>query len=62
MMGDVVQATFARLPSDGGKARIQRKRYNYKFRTSNEPIIDTMDDLAMDHADPAYEAPDGDCA
>jgi hypothetical protein len=50
---DASQTTFARLPSDGGKARIQRKRDNYRMRLSATPIIDTCDDLIMDHADPA---------
>lgn len=53
---------------DGGKARILRRRDNFKFRVPEEPIVDCADDLIMDHADLAgytpseYVAPDSDGA
>lgn len=54
--------------TDGGKARILRRRDNFKFRTSESPKRDVADDLAMDHADNGipsdspYHAPDHDGA
>jgi hypothetical protein len=56
------------LLSDGGKARILRRRDNFKF-CIDKPKIDHADDLMMDHADPCnrpsdspYCAPDRDSA
>lgn len=56
------------LTTDGGKARIQRRRDNFKFRDSNG-VRDITDDLMLDHADPscmpsdsAYHAPESDPA
>lgn len=60
-MGDVIPVAFNGTQFREGKGRI-RKRDDYKLRLSPEPIIDNCDDLIMDHADPAYEAPTGDCA
>lgn len=68
MSADVLQFTPRSLPTDGGKARILRKRDNFKFRIPPGPITDHRDDLMMDHvddgmpSDSAYTAPDGDCA
>lgn len=67
-MGDVINASFSAKQTDGGKARILRKRPDFKFRIPSEPIVDCCDDLVMDHADPGmpsdspYRAPDNDCA
>lgn len=67
-MGDVISAIFTPKQTDGGKARILRKRDNFKFRIPSEPIVDCADDLIMDHADSGYpsdspyRAPDSDPA
>lgn len=67
MMGEIINATFTPKQTDGGKARILRKRDNFKFRLG-DGIRDLSDDLIMDHADNgmpsdvAYCAPDNDCA
>ncbi len=67
-MGDVIDADFAPKQTDGGKARILRRRDNFRFRVPCEPIVDCADDLMMDHADNgmpsdvAYCAPDTDPA
>lgn len=51
-MGDVLQFAARQLPTDGGRARILRRRDNFKFRIPEEPIVDCAeDDLMMDHAD-----------
>jgi hypothetical protein len=68
-MDNILQFTARDLPTDGGKARILRKRDNFKFRTGlSESITRNADDLMMDHADPggilpsSYLAPDHDPA
>jgi hypothetical protein len=61
-MSNVIQATFTPKQTDGGKARILRKRDNFKFRDLAEPIIDSCDDLLMDHADPMDYMPSEYCA
>lgn len=70
-----MSATVLQFPkpavADGGKARILRKRDNFKFRIPPDPIKDHRDDLYMDHADTcdsgmpsdsAYHAPEYDGA
>jgi hypothetical protein len=68
-MGDVISATFTPKQTDGGKARILRRRDDFKFRLGlSESITRNADDLMMDHADPMdympseYCAPDSDPA
>ena len=62
-MGDVITLPIVRIERDGGKARIRRRR---AARNLAEPF--TVDDLRMDHADPADTAScelcgqTGDCA
>lgn len=62
-MGDVITLPVVRIKRDSGKDRIQRRRI---ARNLSEPF--TLDDLRMDHADPADTAPcelcgqTGDCA
>ncbi|WP_079537423.1 hypothetical protein [Bradyrhizobium lablabi] len=52
-MGDVIQTSFNRKQTDGGKARHYRRRDNLKFRLGlSESITRNADDLTMDHADP----------
>jgi hypothetical protein len=68
MTADVLQFTATPKQTDGGKARVLRKRDNYRFRIPSEPIVDCADDLVMDHADNGmpsdspYCAPDSDPA
>lgn len=64
-MGDVIHASFAQLPRDGGKARMRRRR-EHRLAISAREILagispvemcfPRLDDLTMDHADPAYAA------
>jgi hypothetical protein len=67
-MSEIINATFTPKQTDGGKARILRKRDNFKFCIPEEPIVDCADDLVMDHADlgmpsdSPYYAPDSDPA
>jgi hypothetical protein len=51
IMGEIISATFTPKQTDGGKARILRRRDNFKFRIPSEPIVDCADDLVMDHTD-----------
>jgi hypothetical protein len=69
MSADVLQFTPTPKQTDGGKARILRRRDNFKFRLGlSESITRNVDDLMMDHADPGYpsdspyRAPDSDPA
>jgi hypothetical protein len=48
--------------TDGGKARIIRRRERMKFRSFSEPRRDVCDDLAMNHSDPADAGMPGDVA
>lgn len=54
--------------TDGGKARILRRRDHFFYRTPNAPITDHHDDLIMHRADTgmpsdvAYHAPESDPA
>jgi hypothetical protein len=61
-MGEVINAIFAPKQTDGGKARILRRRDNFKFRIPSEPIVDCRDDLIMDCADQADYMPSEYCA
>ena len=67
-MGEIINATFTPKQTDGGKARILRRRDKFRFHIPSEPIQDHRDDLMMDHADPMdympseYVAPDHDPA
>ena len=61
-MGDVIQAVFMPKQTDGGKARLLRRRPGFgAFKHER-------DDLTMDHldngmpSDSAYSAPPDDCA
>lgn len=62
-MGEVIILPVVRIERDGGKARIRRRRV---ARNLSESF--TVEDLRMDHADPADTAPcelcgqTGDCA
>jgi hypothetical protein len=51
-VGEIINVTFGLKPSDGGKARIRRRRE--ALAISEKEILD---DLVMDHADPALEMP-----
>jgi len=51
-MGEVITLPVIRIERDGGKSRIRRRRV---ARNLSEPF--TVDDLRMDHADPADTAP-----
>ena len=61
-MGEIINATFTPNQTDGGKARILRKRDNFKFRIPDSPIVNRCDDLIMDHADPGDYMPSEYCA
>lgn len=68
MSADILQFTPRQLPTDGGKARILRRRDNFRFRHPGFPMIDPADDLIMDHvdngtpSDSPYHAPECDPA
>jgi hypothetical protein len=53
-MGDVIHCTFTPKTTDGGKARIMRRREQRQaFRLDDTPTIDTaMCDLTMGCRDP----------
>lgn len=68
MSADILQFTSRPLSTDGGKARVLRRRDNFRFRHPGFPVIDPADDLIMDHVDTgmpsdvAYNAPESDPA
>lgn len=69
MSADILQFAARELAKDGGRARILRRRDNFKFRIPEEPIVDcSEDDLIMDHvdngmpSDSPYSAPSHDGA
>jgi len=65
---NIINVAFTPKQTDGGKARILRKRDNFRFRIPSEPTVNRCDDLTMDHADngmpsdSAYCAPEWDPA
>ena len=50
-MGDVINATFGRMPEDGGKSRIRRRREALALAISAKAILAQVDDLVMHTAD-----------
>lgn len=68
-MGQVIEASFAPKQTDGGKARIQRRRDVLMLdRMYGASTVGGASDLTMDHTDPGYPsdspyfAPDSDPA
>jgi hypothetical protein len=56
-MGDVIYACFIPKTTDGGKGRMRARRQRALAISARE-ILAQVDDLVMDHADPAYTAPE----
>jgi hypothetical protein len=54
-MGEVINVTFGLKPSDGGKARIRRRRE--ALALSAKAILAQVDDLVMHTADPEDTRP-----